>query len=286
MRWLLWGIGALLLAGCGGFSVDPVDLGIAKDDPRCTEADGELVCAHATLAFKGGAFESSTREVHFMHPTGDPPEGGFPVALLFQGSFYSAEGMWQSKEGDDFGGYHETELVRALLDKGFAVITPETRLDGGSFWDTNVVGFSSNWESSEDHALMVALFAAITEGKLGPLDEGRLFAAGISSGGYMTSRMAVSYSGKLQRLAIQSASYATCSGALCIIPDLPADHPPTLFLHGEQDLIVPIETMRDYADKLEKQGTEVKRIEDPDAGHEWLATAPAEIPEWFLAGAP
>ncbi len=291
MRRLEWLSGALFLVACGltgcdGFRADPVEIGLGKDEPRCTEGAGELTCAHATLSFHGGSFGASTREVHFMVPEGDAPAGGWPAAILFQGSFHSAEAMWQSKEGEDFGGYNETEVVRALLAAGFAVVTPETRLDGATYWDTNIVGFSSNWESSEDHALMMALFDAVKAGDLGPLDGERLFASGISSGGYMTSRMAVSYSGRFRRLAIQSASYATCSGVLCSISDLPADHPPTLFLHGQKDLLVPIDTMRDYAKKLEMQGTLVLRKEDPKAGHEWLASAPDEIPAWFLEDTP
>lgn len=275
---------AAFAVGCGDFSVEPVEYTIGENDPRCTETEDSLSCTHSTAKFQGGSFDSSTREVHAMIPAGGAPESGWPVAILFQGSFNSGEGMWDSKPGDDFGGYHETELVRDLLAAGFCVITPETKLDGSTFWDTNVVGYSSNWESSEDHQLMTALFGAVGEGIFGPLNGDKLFAAGISSGGYMTSRMAVSYPGKFTRLAVQSASYATCSGLLCDVPDdLPSDHPPTLFLHGEKDEIVPIGTMRDYADALSEINVLQKRVEDPDAGHEWLASAPSEIPAWFLA---
>jgi hypothetical protein len=64
---------ALSLGGCGGFSGDPVDIGLGKGDPRCSEAAGELRCSHATMEFHGGSFDSSTREVHFMTPEGDAP---------------------------------------------------------------------------------------------------------------------------------------------------------------------------------------------------------------------
>jgi hypothetical protein len=39
--------------------------------------------------------------------------------------------------------------------------------------------------------------------------------------------------------------------------------------------------MNGYADKLAAQGTLVKRVVDPEAGHEWLASAPDDIPAWF-----
>jgi poly(3-hydroxybutyrate) depolymerase len=112
----------------------------------------------------------------------------------------------------------------------------------------------------------------------------RLYATGISSGGYMTSRMAVSYAGMFRALAIASASYATCLGAVCSVPSvLPGDHPPTLFLHGTIDTIVPIETMRPYHERLEAQGIATDVDEDPTAGHQWLDDSPERITAWFEA---
>src|SRR5262249_52034297 len=121
-------------------------------------------------------------------------------------------------------------------------------------------------------------------GTFGPIDMSRLYATGISSGGYMTSRMAVSYAGMFKALAVQSGSYATCAGLLCAIPDrLPSDHPPTLFLHGRVDLIVPLLTMQMYADRLTAEGHPVKVVIDDSAGHRTLARAPNEILAWFEA---
>ncbi|MCP4500742.1 MAG: hypothetical protein GY822_12345 [Deltaproteobacteria bacterium] len=95
------------------------------------------------------------------------------------------------------------------------------------------------------HQLMLALFENVSLQKFGPLDDQRLFAIGISSGGYMTSRMAVSYPGRFVALAIVAGGHATCSGPICNLPDaLPRDHPPTVFLHGKQDVVVPAESMR------------------------------------------
>jgi len=115
------------------------------------------------------------------------------------------------------------------------------------------------------------------DGMFGYLDYKRKFATGISSGGYMTSRMAVSYAGsfifsflffkkkknshfnslllnillgEFLSLAVAAGSYATCAGPLCVVPNLPLNHPPTLFLHGGLDPIVPQFTMETYADKL------------------------------------
>lgn len=99
----------------------------------------------------------------------------------------------------------------------------------------------------------------------------------------MTSRMAVAYPGRFRALAIQSASYATCAGPLCVVPELPEDHPPVLFLHGGADAIVPIGTMDTYADALEEDGIPTERVVEDTAGHAWLEVAPEEVVGWFEA---
>ena len=106
-------------------------------------------------------------------------------------------------------------------------------------------------------------------GKFGPIDMNNLFATGISSGGYETSRMAISMPGVFKALAIESASYATCGGALCFVPDdLPVDHPPTMFLHGEADMIVPISTMWSYSKRLKVHKVPVSAVVDKTASHQ------------------
>jgi predicted esterase len=128
---------------------------------------------------------------------------------------------------------------------------------------------------------MQNLFKASEAGNFGPINRGRLYAMGISSGGYMTSRMAVSYPGKFRALADGSGSYATCSSTCTVPTPLPTDHPPTLFLHGDADNIVPMSTVQSYVDALRAEGHEVKVVTDADAGHEWLVEGPAAIPASF-----
>ena len=82
-------------------------------------------------------------------------------------------------------------------------------------------------------------FSAASTAAFGPINTTRLYAMGISSGGFMTSRMAVSYPGKFRALADHSGSYATCSDTCTVPTPLPSNHPPTLFLHGDTDAIVP-----------------------------------------------
>ncbi len=268
---------ALLLAGCTfDPGADPLDL----DAAPCEVAENHVSCPHATVVFDAAL---AAREVHVQHPVGEPPGDGWPAVMMFQGSF-DTRGVWEGAEGDTFGGLHQARVTAALLDAGFAVIAPEARYDGASYWDTNVLPWNHLWEASGDHRLMLALLAAVDAGDLGPLDADRLYATGISSGGYMTSRMAVAYPGRFRALAIQSASYATCAGSLCTMPaSLPPDHPPTLFLHGGADSIVPIGTMEDYADALDADGVATERVIDEAEGHAWLAVAPDTVVGWFAA---
>ncbi len=156
------------------------------------------------------------------------------------------------------------------------MVQPEAQ--GGVAWDTN----AGNYDGSADATFIPQLLAGIAQGTFGPIDVTHLYATGISSGGYMTSRMAVSYPGQFRALAIESGSYATCLGPICNIPTtLPADHPPTLFLHGGTDDIVPIATAQTYYEELMTQGFDTRFVEDPDAGHQWLSTAPQEVVQWF-----
>ncbi|HEX5061532.1 MAG TPA: PHB depolymerase family esterase [Kofleriaceae bacterium] len=245
---------------------------------RCTETANELSCPYETASFQALVV---MRSVRYQTPLGTPPPNGWPVVFFFQGSFHSAEEAFHSTRDATFGQFQLVRTIRALLDGGYAVIAPEPLVDIA--WQTNVPPYSLNWTATSDHAFLLAIIAGIGNGTLGPLDTTRLYATGISSGGYMTSRMAVSYPGVFRALAVHSASYATC-GVTCLLPlNLPVDHPPTLFLHGAQDPIVPVTQMLAYRDELAQQGHVVDTVIDAAAGHEWIAPAVPAITAWFDA---
>jgi len=246
---------------------------------RCTATSTEVDCTFQQLTLTTAGVQ---RVVDWQVPSGAPPAAGWPVALLFQGSLFGIQGFFAAQSTDTFGAYYEALTTKALLDAGYAVLVPEALGSGLLYWDTNVPPYATNWSAAPDDAFMDAIFEAMAEGRLGRLDTTRQFAAGISSGGYMTSRMAVSYGGKFRALAIHSGSYATCAGAVCTVPaPLPLDHPPTLFLHGAADTVVPIATMYSYDDQLLAQAKPTRVVIDPNAGHQWIAAAPSEIVTWF-----
>ena len=235
---------------------------------------------HADCPFQSIKFGSQRRQVVWQIPNGNPPAEGWPVVLLFHGSIFGAETSFSGDEGEAFSPYNGAMNVKALLDSGYAIIAPQGDGLAGA-WDTNFPPYSTSWTLSNDHALMVELFEAADAGEFGALDASRWYAMGISSGGYMTSRVAIEYPGRFAAIAINAGSYMTCTNVLCLVPEQDSGHPPTLFLHGQLDPAVPVATMKSYDRKLNEAGVETKVIIDPDVFHAWLAEGQVEIPRWF-----
>jgi len=263
--------------GTGGTDFSGDAGGGGGDGPCVITADAALCKSRPIVTIVNG---SDTRRIYWNTPKGEAPAGGFPAVVLYQGSIYGPSLSWDVSLplSTAFGGYYQVVLISKLLDAGFTVLQPEAQ--GGVAWNTNSGG---NYDTSPDSVFIPQMLDQMSAGNFGAIDMTRLYATGISSGGYMTSRMAVSYPGKFRALAIESGSYATCVGPLCVIPTpLPADHPPTLFLHGDVDNIVPIATAQAYYNDLVAQGIETKFIEDPTAGHQWIPAAPDAVTTWFL----
>ncbi len=261
----------------------PIDAGTSVTAP-CTLDGDRLTCEYIAFDVEVRDPVPLRRVVHVGLPKGTPPARGWPTVFLFQGSLFSARLSWTARRSDPLGAFAQAQTVESLLAAGFAVLTPEVRLFGVTYWDTNVPQWALFWSCSPDHHFMLELLQGVEAGTFGPLDGERLYAGGISSGGYMTSRMALSYPGRFRALAVVAGSWATCAGPLCVLPEtLPADHPPTLFLHGEEDPVVPIRTMRRYEEALRAQGTETRVVVDPSARHEFIDAAATEVRDFFLA---
>jgi hypothetical protein len=255
--------------GGGGSTCSPQFKPAAES--RCQVTSTSASCTR-TISPLGG------RSVYWQVPMGSAPAGGWPAVIVFQGSLFGPDMTWSGNPSMPFGGFNQVRLQALLLDNGFAVIAPTT--SNGAYWLTNF----PNYEGSADDTFMQALLAEMTSGAtFGRLDAGRFYATGISSGGFMTSRMAISYQGRFAALAIESGGYATCPG-FCShpLPALPADHPPTLFLHGGSDPVVAPSFAHEYHDELLAQGLEAAIVIDPPAGHQWLDVAPQDVTCWFL----
>jgi hypothetical protein len=275
-----WSSAGVTLSDCHG----PTSAGIVDSqdcsprlkpsgESRCAVSASTVACTHSTTTIGG-------REVDWQVPLGTPPAAGWPAVVLLQPSLYPPSNDWAGEAGAAFGAFNYFMLEAMLLDNGFAVIEP-TADNGGNWWDTNF----PNYDTSGDATFIPVFLGALKSGTFGTLDASRLYASGMSSGGFMTSRMAVSYAGTFKALAVQSGGYASCPGATACGPTLPlpANHPPTLFLHGALDVAVPVSDAKTYYDALVAQGTEAEIIIDPQIMHEVLQVAPAAVTCWFLS---
>ena len=247
---------------------------------RCTERNYILLPDTISCTSRVTQVASSgitQRDVVWELPLGAPPSGGWPVAIVYQGSLFPVE--FSRNSVASFGGFYELKTIKKLLDSGYAVLAP--RAPAELAWLTNSAGPLTNYEITTDYTFLTNVFNKIDEGVFGPLNSSRKYATGISSGGYNTSRMAESFPGQFKALVVHSGSWATCSGPVCVVPTLPADHPPTKFIHGFLDTIVPWWTMDLYYDKLLYQGVETERLTVTTGGHEWFSQSPSAVVDWF-----
>lgn len=227
----------------------------------------------------------TSRAVLYQVPEGTPPAGGWPVVFYYNGinlaSAPPPDGPTTygpfDPNNDSAGARYLTATLHELLDdpagtgKKYAVFFPAAATQAlvTTFWESNI---PLPYNATGDYCFLPAMWSSIETGGYGAAsqyDMTRRFAFGMSSGGYNTSRMAVSWNGDnvWKALAIHSASYATCLGPLCNIPaQLPANHPPTKFYHGTSDPIVPISTMYPYYNELIAQG-HIAELQIGDEGH-------------------
>ncbi|NYZ64707.1 plasmid partitioning protein [Endozoicomonas sp. SM1973] len=244
--------------------------------PKTLFKPGKVECSYKVYAVPVN--QHLSREVKYQLPLGKPPKEGWPVVLFFQGNYFPIQ--FKRSTDDPLGSYYETLAVKRLLDQGFAVLAPkaEAELD----WLTNSAGPFTQYELTSDYRFFKNVLSAIKQGTFGPINDNRKYATGMASGGYNTSRMAISFTNEFKALVIHSASYATCTGTTCSVPQLlPGAHPPTLFVHGFLDTVVPWWTMDQYYVKLQEQNIPTSRVTDYLAGHRWVPQSPTAMITWF-----
>ncbi|CAN5398528.1 hypothetical protein BH11PSE11_BH11PSE11_14310 [soil metagenome] len=238
-----------------------------------------------------------SRKVRWQVPEGTAPAGGWRTAFYYQGTTPTGTNSFSGpivSPLNVFGMWYLPQTFHELLDdptgtgKKYAVFAPEPPNSTVlvQFWHTNVV---VPYAASCDYSFLNDFFAEIKNGSYGSAsqyDMNRRYAYGISSGGYNSSRMAVTFNGSSvwKALGIISASYATCSGPLCVVPPVPSNHPPTKFWHGLTDAIVPILTMELYYSRLISQGIPTAKVVHP-FGHQLTSDnlGSGGVKAWFDA---
>lgn len=266
---------------------------------RCSEdAEGNWSCSHnkrINYYWCNGYFVG--RPVRWQVPEGTAPSGGWPVAFYYAGTQLTDSAHAFARNVDDTRGkIYEPQMIHELLDdpnntgRKYAVMVADPPASSGwlQYWHTNTV---YPYSASCDYDFFPDFFGEIKSGKYGSASQynmNRRYAYGISSGGYNTSRMAVTFNsgssnGDIWKaLGIVAASYANCGGSSCYVPSLPSNHPPTKFWHGTNDSAVPISTMRDYYNKLIDSGHAAEKNEYP-AEHEYTSDVigAGGIKAWF-----
>ncbi len=244
----------------------------ANAGSRCSESWYRISCSYNVT--KVSSTSITKRDVFWQVPLGTAPADGWPVAIMYQGTAAPVE--FERTRYETFGLYYEAKTIKRLLDSGYAVLAP--RAGANIAWQTNLTGIL--YPLSADYQFLNNLFDAIDSGVFGNLDGGSKFATGISSGGYNTSRMAVTWPHEFKALVVHSGSYATCAATLCLIPDLDSNHPPTAFVHGLWDPLAPWVAMDLYYDKLRDKGIPTGRL-NVSGGHEWFSGSANYIVNWF-----
>lgn len=249
-------------------SADPISRDETLNMPN------EIVIPYQETMISAGPLMS--RNVQFQVPVGNPPPQGWPVVIMFQGTKQPVE--FSRSRDAEYGFIYEVYLIKILLENGYAVLAPRAIFNYG--WVTNIAQIGYRFTS--DYFFIDNILNEIKNGHFGHLDFKKVYATGISSGGYNTSRMAVSFPGRFRALAIHSGSYATCLAELCRVPkNLPKDHPPTLLLYGDKDGSVPRWSVENYFDSLLKNNISTQFYSDSECGHEWCKNSPIKILNWF-----
>lgn len=148
--------------------------------------------------------------------------GSDPVPLLFNFHGYSSNAADQMLYGD----------FRAIADTaGFLIVHPQgTLLDGISHW--NVGGWTTG-STVDDVGFTAALLEAIAQQYA--VDLNRVYATGMSNGGFMSFLLAC-------QLSDQIAAIASVTGSMTpeIYSNCDPQHPmPVLQIHGTFDFVVP-----------------------------------------------
>lgn len=282
-----------VLALLGGFAMS----GPVLADRCSADANGNWSCSY-NKRYNGywcnGYYVY--RPVRWQVPEGTPPAGGWPVAFYYAGTQPTDFKHAFSREmSEPYGLGYEPRIIHELLDdpfasgKKYAVIVADPPASGGfvQYWHTNSV---YPYSASCDYDFFPDFFDEIKSGNYGAASQynmNRRYAYGISSGGFNSSRMAVTFNSGTgnantwKALGIVAASYATCSSS-CSVPTLPANHPPTKFWHGQNDGIVPISTMYTYFNKLVQGGFVTQKLEHP-YGHQFTMDnlGASGIKNWF-----
>lgn len=230
--------------------------------------------------------EIGGRKVYLALPPGKSPEKGWPVAILLHGRGQTA-GAWFGKgllsRGD------QKLFPPLILNAGIVVMAPEALEPFGKGvkqWDF----FHRKPEHSGDLAFFQNFFQWMEGNRKITFDFSKVYAIGISSGGFMASRLGQVYPEKWAALVVIAAGNAD---SFPQIPTFPLDskalsneisfqHPPTLIIHGDKDRIVPFVYGERYFQDLKQAGVKAEMLVVPEGGHQWPTQFHERMIKWMM----
>jgi len=247
-----------------------------------------------------GTITLNGREFIFKKPSSG---SNFPVIIVLHGGGQSADAWFSSNE--------QSQFVTDALADGYAIIAPNS---GSPIYSSCTIQtkqwyYEKDWATLDDYDFFNEIFSWINSNQ--DLNSNRVYATGISSGGFMSSRLARSFgTSKLKAIAVHSSGDADsithgdqsdlklCTfGTGGTIPDacgptfnnidspINTNHPPTLIIHGTYDGMVPVASGEHYYDELNSAGIQVTKFIKTTGGitacHSWFSESSQKILDWF-----
>jgi len=199
-----------------------------------------------------------------------------PVIIVLHGRTQSAD-IW-------FENSAQGAFVKKAINERFAVIAPDSTTpicQGVKQWDYT--------KDFSDKAFFEGIFNWIDNQS--EFDKERIYVTGISSGGFMTSRVGMVFADKVKAIAIASGGDADYSSVRrdngCrttfdkSVPIIEGNQPKTLFIHGDIDPIVPFSMDQNYYTALKDKGVETRFIKNRFGTHLWYNKYDQDILDWF-----
>ena len=248
---------------------------------------GEIVTAVTPIKPEEEWIQS--RRFLWQKPPELPPVGGYPVLFILHGSSCFAESwFWAGRglyKGAFIWGRQQTKFVEKALERGYFVIASDSSYL--SFLSTKVKAWDAStitFNESIDLPFIQGILDWLVDHPPTPVNISRLYCAGFSSGGFMTSRIAHLFGSRFKAVAIHSATNANVVNwrtDFTSPQNFSHDHPPTLVIQGGKDGMMPAKAAIHFYEELQKNGISSKLLYKPNGHHIWYSEFNNQILDWF-----
>jgi poly(3-hydroxybutyrate) depolymerase len=219
----------------------------------------------------------------WKQPNSSTPELGYPVLFLFHGAAQHAFAWFA---GLNQWSKYQTIFTEKALEQGYFIIAPESLRPvwpGPRAWD-----IFNNGSDSQDIIFIENIIEWLEKGDL-PVDTNRLYCAGFSSGAFMCSHIGHYSRNRFSAIAVHSGANSDSVSLTNRGPyfnlnnsyNFSSFYPPTIIIHGETDVFVPVQCAKNFYSDLQKDDIPSSLLINPDEGHIWLSQYDPAILDWF-----